>query len=181
MVFFIFLFSPTSFLLLIGSLHKISWIVGTVAILGLGFMISSITEFVIRSLCGHLSGYDYNLQGLFNNISSNEKRSASELAIWVTLDLENERYKNGSGIPNQIHKRWSMAMANLNAAAATIIGTIIALLLAQYHWLSPPGCNWILLDVGTLLTFSGVFFSNGMRALDSVSAMNRLLASRNKT
>ena len=162
MLFFIFLFSPESFLLLVSSQSDVSWIVSIVGVLGIGFMISSVTEFYIRWRKKYLGEYKYELKELFHLEKVKREETARELATWIVLDTESKR-TDKSGIPDQIHKRWNMAMANFNAALGAILGLIIAYSLVYSGKLQFPACfggPWsILLSSVFLFLYSGAMES----------------------
>lgn len=177
-IFFAFIFSPVNFLILIISLSKTSWLVGVVGVLGLGFMISSITEYIIRTRRLYLSKHGYGFETIFNLSKPEDENVASELATWIVLDAEGKH--NETGIPSQIHKRWHFAMANFNAAIGVALGFIFALVLNFNGCLAQNSSCWYMFYVSICLFFVCIFYSNGNNARLSVLAMDDLLAHRNK-
>lgn len=179
MIFFIFFFSPSSFINYTKELSDFNLLVGTVGILGIGFMISSITERWIRFRNLQLPDYDYKFE-ILGIKDPKHKMDASELASWIVLNEEADRYKNDKGhLPSQIHKRWNMAMANYNAFLGTFLGFVIALLLVGTQHLTKPGSYWLALYMIIWIFFILVFWRNGRVARLSVLRMDSLLAIRN--
>ena len=87
-------------------------------------------------------------------------------------DLENQN--GNSMIPDQISKRWSMAMANYNCVFAIIIAWLVAIVLPDQSY--SPKYLCVDLIASSLVAF--IFYCNGERARISVLTMDDLLANR---
>ncbi len=145
MVFFIFLFSPSEFINRAQDLTAISWVVNLIGVLGMGFMISSIVNFISVKCLDYLN-------------------PVLELQIWRNLAKER---CIGEDVPNQVHKRWNISMANYNVVVGIILAPAIAYILKF-----PCPSLWYYI---TLLVFLLLFWFNGQRARKSVEKINCIL------
>ena len=159
MVLFVFLFSPKDFICLMESLSGVSWVLSITGVLGLGFMISSLGDILSRSK------YFYYLED-----------PKKELEIWRTLDYQNKENREKSCIPDQIYKRWSIGVANLNAFFGIIFGLTITIILVLTDYFKSISCYWYILCVCVSILFLIIFFKQGKKSIEEVKKMNELLA-----
>ncbi|QQG45172.1 MAG: hypothetical protein HYW89_04205 [Candidatus Sungiibacteriota bacterium] len=185
MVFFVFIFSPANFVEITSSFLSINWIASIVGVLGVGFIISSITHFLTRIFLGEPIGkYPHDLEKIFKLKQEDPPKTknpiaATELAIWINLGLEEK--ESGKGVADQIHKRWNMAEANFNAAMAVFGGVAIAIILTLMNGgrLHFPSCYWFIAYFIFAFFLFCIFIFNGKKARKSVLDMGDLLATRN--
>jgi len=174
----IFMFSPVSTYKLLIHGKSLDWVVGLFIALAIGFIISSIANFIIRISNSHLSRFRYNFKDIFKlNVEPNDKKTAEELSSWLIVEQERKRVKD-SKAPEQIYKRWNVAMANYNCALAIVIGWAISFFIPNPSYSSYP--NYIYAYYLILLLFLIVFIYNGEDARRSVLKMDKLLAIRNE-
>jgi hypothetical protein len=175
MILVVSLFSPKEFGDLVKSISSESWAFGLFGLLGVGFVISSVTQFFVTIFKAAVPRHKYKLMKIFETDQMIKNTlSARELATWMTMDKEKSLH-----IQEQIHKRWSMAMANYNVAVAIIFGGILALILKHFNiYRSIEDNQKTALWISLLLLFFFIF--NGVRANMSVLKMDELLAIKHK-
>jgi hypothetical protein len=177
MIFFIFLFSPSSFILLVMSLSKFSWIISFTVILGIGFIISSLANFYTVKFKKFLPNEsDSQLKKAFgeNRPEFVKNNDARELANWMVLD--SKRRFGSDFISNQIQKRWNFAMLNLNCFVAVILGFIVTIILSCFCILSFPGCVYFIVYLAMIIAFISLFWHSSEIARLSVLEMERILS-----
>lgn len=154
---FIFIINPYFFLCLFENFDStLTIFAGTSIILALGFIISSLTCFIIN-----ISGHPYKeyerkeyLKRIFR---IDEDDISRELAEW-----KKEGEKNDF-VQKQILKKWEMAMVNFNSFIALLFSFLFGLCLYRYnsyHFSNSIPFYQILLGILLMI----LFFCNGLRA-----------------
>jgi hypothetical protein len=150
----IFLYSPEYFLSRISE-SFLSVVIGSVVVLALGFLISSIVDLLIN----------------FKN--ARIPYGFSELQVWKAMDCE------GKHITDQLHKRWHMVVANLNSYLAIIL-TPIVLSIFSFVGINPPATlGWIISYFFIIVILAALFLRNGAYTYESLMDMDKLILERN--
>lgn len=172
----IFIFSPENFskLVRVKNLSKDLVIISPAVLLGLGFLISSTTEFFVNLTNARTSRK-------FTIIIREEKikeSSIKEYETWVSLDRVDK--DNHGHVREQIHKRWGMAMANANSFISVVFANITIAVLLKYNFMNVEyirhQCLFLLFT--SMLCF--IFITNYFYARNSVLYIDEVVRSLKK-
>ncbi len=135
MIFLIFLFSPSGFVHLVNPLRDMQWLggaIGVIGILSVGFLISSITYFLVKQSLNIINpecAPSYKKIFKLGEFDDKKNIAALELGSWMTLDRIDVIANRNLHVIDQVHKRWNMAMANYNCFFAVLFSIYIITIL----------------------------------------------------
>jgi len=182
-IFLIFILSPGSFAeFLKPRQEELSWLTGAIGIAGilsLGFIISTVANFIFGSKDAAEKKCAAHYKQIFtlDEFADTKNTAALELGSWMVLDQIDVKAQRNRHIIDQIHKRWNMAMANYNCAIALMLAMAVEIFLFLHKIYFKPDPSWIMIVYCAVVAVLAIIFLwNADRNRKSVLFMDLILA-----